>query len=108
MLQELIQQTEQKRAKRSLLTESSGIPLGIAIAGANRHDSKLTKGTLKSIPIQRPKPTEKKKQHLCLDAGYIGDEVAEIVDEFGYTLHIRPRGEEAKELKKSARKKARR
>lgn len=61
-----------------------------------------------SIPIKRPKPTKKNKQHLCLDAGYHGDKVEEIVNEFGYTMHLRPRGEEAKELKKSVKKKARR
>jgi len=58
--------------------------------------------------IKRPKPTKKNKQHICMDAGYVGDEVDAIVAEFGYTMHRRSRGEEAKELKKSARKKARR
>jgi len=68
----------------------------------------LTRETIESIPIKIPKPTESDKQHLCVDAGYAGDEVDEIVAEFGYTLHRRSRGEEAKEIKKSARKKARR
>jgi len=36
-------------AKRSLLTEASGIPVGLAIDGANRHDMKLVKATLESI-----------------------------------------------------------
>ena len=80
----------------------------MAIAGANRHDSKLTRETIESILITLPQPTERDKQHLCLDAGYVGDEVDAIVAEFGYTMHRRSRGEEAKELKKSARKKARR
>jgi len=89
-----------------LLTESEGIPIGIAIAGANRHDVKLARPTINSIPINVPKPTKKNKQHLCVDAGYAG--VEELAAEFGYTLHLRPRGEEANRLKKGLLKKARR
>lgn len=90
------------------MTDANGIPLGITVAGANRHDSKLVYETLMSMPIHRPNPTTNNKQHLCMDAAYHGDEVAEIVEEFGYTMHLRPRGEEAKEIKRNARRKARR
>ena len=89
-----------------MLTEADGIPIGIAIAGANRHDVKLAEPTIESIPIKLPKPTEKDKQHLSVDAGYAG--VEDLAAEFGYTLHLRPRGEEAKKLKKGLLKKARR
>jgi len=57
---------------------------------------------------KKPKATKKKKQNLCLDAGYVGDEVQELAEEFEFTLHVRPRGEEAQELKRNTRKKARR
>lgn len=43
-----------------------------------------------------------------MDKGYDYNEVRELVEEFGFTAHIRARGEEAKALKKSARFKARR
>jgi len=43
-----------------------------------------------------------------MDKGYDFDEVREIVNQFGFTAHIRSRGEEAKELKRDARTKARR
>ena len=43
-----------------------------------------------------------------MDKGYDYDEVRGIVDEFGFTAHIRSRGEEMKELKRNARTKARR
>ena len=43
-----------------------------------------------------------------MDKGYDYKEVREIGEEFGYTLHIRARGEEAKKLKKGLLKKARR
>ena len=95
-------------AKRSLLTEGSGIPIGLAIDGANRNDFKMTKETIKSIPVKRPHATKKKPQGMCLDKGYDYDEVRDILDEFGYTAHIRARGEEARDIKKKTRRKARR
>ena len=78
--------------------------------GANRNDMKLTRATLDSIPTDagRPEPTATEPQGLCLDKGYDYDEVRAIVAEFGFTAHIRSRGEEAQELKRTARKKARR
>lgn len=57
-------------AKRSLLTDGAGIPIGLAIAGANRHDMKLVRPTLESVPINRLKPTPQGPQNLCLDKGY--------------------------------------
>jgi len=45
---------------------------------------------------------------MCLDKGYDYDEVRDILREFGFTAHIRPRGEEAKAIKKQASYKARR
>lgn len=94
--------------KRSILTDGNGIPIGLVTDGANRHDVKLARATLENIVATRPTPTKEKKQNLCLDAGYVGDEVQELAKEFGFTAHVRPRGEEAKDIKKSARKKARR
>src|SRR5687768_4252663 len=71
---------------------------------------KLTRATLASIPADagRPAPTAGAPQGLCLDKGYDYDEVREIVAEFGFTAHIRARGEEARELKRAAGEKARR
>ena len=94
--------------KRSILTDANGIPLSVAIAGANRHDMKLAKPTFENIKAKRPKPTKKKKQNVCLDKGYDFNEVRDLVEEFGFTAHIRSRGEEAKQIKKTARTKARR
>jgi hypothetical protein len=39
---------------------------------------------------------------MCLDKGYDYDEVRDILGEFGFTAHIRPRGEEAKAIKREA------
>lgn len=71
------------------------MPLAVTVAGANRHDMKLTEATLEAIVIERPQPTPEKPQHLCLDKGYDYPEVRELVDRWGYTAHIRSRGEEA-------------
>src|ERR1700733_6406762 len=46
--------------KRSLLTEAAGVPVGLAVEGANRHDKKLVEATLESIPVGRPEPTREK------------------------------------------------
>ena len=94
--------------KRSLLTEGAGIPLALAIEGANRHDMKLVRNTLDHLMAERPVPTAERPQGLCLDKGYDFDEVRNIVREFGFTAHIRSRGEEAKALKKEAGFRARR
>ncbi len=94
--------------KRSLLVEGNGVPLGVVVDGANRNDFKMARATLESIPIDRPKPTKEDPQHLCLDKGYDYDEVRALGKEFGYTLHIRPRNEEAQTLKRQVGFKARR
>ncbi|MCL6432251.1 MAG: IS5 family transposase [Anaerolineae bacterium] len=80
--------------KRSLLTEGKGIPLAVAVDGANRHDMKMTEGTLQAIVIERPEPTEEDPQNLCLDKGFDSAEVRELLAAWGYTAHIRRRGEE--------------
>ena len=45
---------------------------------------------------------------MCLDKGYDYQEVRDILHEFGFTAHIRTRGEEAKVIKMEAGFKARR
>ena len=87
--------------KRSLLVEGNGIPIGVAVEGANRNDFKMARETIEGIAVARPKPTEDKPQGMCLDKGYDYTEVRELVDEFGFTGHIRSRGEEAKLIKKA-------
>ena len=94
--------------KRSVLVESSGVPVGVAVEGANRNDMKMVTETLESIPVDRPEPTTAEPQGMCMDKGYDYDEVREIVDDFGFTAHIRSRGEEAKEIRRKAGTKARR
>jgi len=94
--------------KRSLLTDGHGVPLGLEVEGANRPDMKLVRSTLESIVVERPEPTDEQPQGMCLDKGYDYEEVRETLREFGFTAHIRSRGEEAKEIMRAAGKKARR
>ena len=94
--------------KRRGLTEGHGVPLGLAIDGANRHDMKLLRPTLESIVVERPQASAEQEQGMCLDKGYDYDEVRAILIEFGFTAHIRGRGEEAKEIAREAGKRARR
>lgn len=84
------------------------MPLSVAIDGANRHDMKLTRVTLEGLVIPRPEPTAERPQGVCLDKGYDYDAVRDLLHEFSFTAPIRARGEEAKELREDARKKARR
>ena len=67
---------------------------GVCVDGANRHDMKMTKATLQSIVIYRPDPTIRSKQHMCMDKGYEFPEVYELLEEYGYTIHIRLKGKE--------------
>jgi putative transposase len=90
------------------LCEGCGIPIGIAVDGANRHDMKMVQSTLESIPVERPQPTQKNPQNLCLDKGYDYDDVRVLAKQFLYTAHIRARGEEAQAIKQEVGFKARR
>ena len=94
--------------KRSLLTDGQGVPLGLAVAGANRPDMKLVRETIQTIAVERPEPREDRPQGMCLDKGYDYNEVRETLQEFGFTAHIRARGEEAKTMRNEAGQKARR
>ena len=86
-----------------MIVEADGGPLGVVVAGANVHDTKLLGATIEAIVVPRPEPTAKNPQHLCLDKGYdnpTGHAAAEKAD---YMPHIRRIGEE--KLDKKGRKK---
>ena len=91
-----------------MLTEGHGVPIGLAVAGANRHDMKLVRETIDSLVVERPEPTDEQPQGMCLDKGYDYQEVRDTLAEFGFTAHIRSRGEEAKAIKREAGFRARR
>ena len=80
-----------------MLTEGHGRPIGVAVDGANRHDMKLVERTLEAARVQRPEPTAYQPQNMCLDKGYDYPEVRKLVAAWGYTGHIKSRGEERAE-----------
>ena len=84
------------------------MPIGVTVAGANRHDMKLVRATIERLVVARPAVTPEAPQGMCLDKGYDYDDVRATLAEFGFTAHIKARGDEARELKAEAGARARR
>src|SRR5829696_2035852 len=74
--------------KRHLLTDQRGAPIGLEVTGANRHDSRVTRSTLESIPVTRPALQAAGEQHLTADKGYDYPAVRRTLKRRGYTAHI--------------------
>jgi len=66
----------------------------VVVAGANVHDTKLLSQTLEAIVVERPEPTTKNPQYLCLDKGYANPTGEQAVAQHNYQGHIRRIGEE--------------
>lgn len=94
--------------KRSLVVDADGGPRGIAMAGANVHDTKLLAKTLDAIVVERPEPTAEAPQHLCLDKGYDNPTGHQAAAAYHYTPHIRRIGEEKFDERRRKRYPARR
>jgi transposase len=82
-----------------VIVDRDGGTLGLCIAPANVNDHKLLEATIEAIVLERPKPTRREPQHLCLDKGYDYPVVRKVADKHGYTAHIRSRGEERRSCK---------
>ncbi len=78
--------------KRSVLVDGNGIPLGVIVAGANRHDSPLLRQTLERLKRFEDLP-EKITVHL--DAGYDSHATRELLDELGCQGQIATKGKPA-------------
>lgn len=77
--------------KRSVATEDYGIPLGIAAAGANRHDSPLLAPTLQAAHHQLDGVLP--DEPTChLDAGYDSGPARQTLDEQGFAGQIARKG----------------
>ena len=92
--------------KRNVLADEKGLPLSVVLSGANTHAIRLLEEMLDNIIIFRPAVSEDYPQNLCLDVGYTGS--TQTVEKRQYTAHIRPRGEEHKEIERNPNFKARR
>jgi transposase len=91
----------QTRHQLILLTDGRGIPIGLVVAPANRNGCKRFADTVDSIPIRRPRPRPYHRQGMCLDKGYDFDFIRSLSCLFGFTLHLRTRGEETRALRRS-------
>lgn len=94
--------------KRSVLVEADGGPLAVVAAGANVHDTKLLAETIEAIVVERPEPTDKCPQHLCLDKGYDNPTGHAAASDHDYVPHIRRIGEKKLDAKWRKRHPARR
>ena len=97
-----------KGTKRVVLTEAHGIPMGVAVAGANCNDFKLTRQAIEAVLLPRPRPSKEHPQGLCVDKGFVCQEVREVAREFSFTLHVPLEKKGAQKVKRKARAKARR
>jgi len=77
-----------------VLTDARGVPLSLAVTGANRHDQKGLAPLLRGIIVQRPRPRRGRPQTLCLDKGFDARPCRRTLARFGYRDGIRCRGEE--------------
>ena len=82
-----------------MIVEADGGPLGVVVAGANVHDTKLLRATIDSMIVERPDPGVH-EQHMLLDKAYDNPTGHTAVRERDYTAHIRRIGEEKLDAKK--------
>ena len=76
-----------------MIVDADGGPLGVVVAGANVHDTKLLEQTIDAMIVERPDPA-RHEQHLCLDKGYDNPTGHATVASRSYTSHTRRIGEE--------------
>ena len=77
--------------KRSVATEAAGIPLGIAAAGANRHDAPLLAPTL-GAAISQLGGIVPEERTCHLDAGYDGQPAHQALTGLGFAGQIAAKG----------------
>ncbi|MDQ0488679.1 IS5 family transposase [Streptomyces cellulosae] len=76
--------------KRSLLVEGGGLPIGCALAGANRHDSPLLRPTLETLGRFGFHLPDRITVHL--DSGYDSRVSRNLLTELGCGWRITPKG----------------
>jgi putative transposase len=82
-----------------VICDAAGIPIGLSVAGANRHDQKLLEPTLDKLIVKPPEPNDDADAvqiGLCLDRGYRTEQIPVIIAERGMIAHIQGRDEEIK------------
>ena len=75
-----------------MLSDRRGVPLGVVVSAANRHDMKRADATLDSVIVAWPAPTPEQPQHLCRDKGFDYPETRAAAEARGYVVHTPRRG----------------
>ena len=91
-----------------MLVDGRGVPLSLVATGANRHDVSQLDVVLGAIMVDRTSLAIRRHKHLCADAGYTGAPALKIIEDHGYIPHVKGRGQEAAQLKRTPQKKTRR
>ena len=78
-------------SKRSVQTDAAGIPVGLAVAGANVPDGKLLQETIEDCIERAVDHDSDEDEHLCLDKGYDYPDVHQFVEQERYVAHIKHR-----------------
>lgn len=81
-----------KGVKRHILTDARGVPIAVAISGANVPDKAMVSKTLDSVALWASRGP-RRPEHLCLDKGYDYADVEREVRRRRIVPHIRRRGE---------------
>jgi len=94
--------------QRRRRTDGGGLPIGLAVDGAHRHDFQMARATSEPSAVERPAPTPEAPPGRCLAKGSDDNEVREWLEECGGTAPILARGKEAPALTQARGCKARR
>ncbi|ADB15575.1 transposase IS4 family protein [Pirellula staleyi DSM 6068] len=88
--------------KRSLMTDARGIPVGLAVSGANTHDSRLLQATLENRLLRFPRDPNSRCERLLLDKAYDSQAIRTLVEEqLSFRAHIRSRHQEIREKERA-------
>ena len=88
--------------------DARGIPLSLAVSGANRHDSYLLGATLGAVVCARPHPRNGQIETLCADAAYVGFPALATSRVHNYQLNVKTRRQESDEKRNHPDHQARR
>lgn len=88
--------------------DGRGVPLSLAVTGANEHDVTQIDSVLTAIVVKRKAPSVRRSKHLCADTGYRGKRAQQIIESHGYIPHVVDRGKEAQAKRRNPTTRARR
>ncbi len=91
-----------------MLVDGRGVPLSLIVTGASVHDSKKLGAGLDAIMVAHEDPPQRRKKHLCADAGCRGVSKRDSIVSRGYIPHVVDRRTEADNMRFHPEQKAHR